>query len=184
MHIYRANPSVDSQTLEDNGMIRTKYDELMSASEKRRELYENYESECRAFIRQLRSSLVDFLGCSEEQVKWLRFAEEESEEEHRFKDVIELTLDRRMALQGDAFYQFGFKVMFDSRWVDLSLRVKRIDDHFVVKLGKERRKLQQDRQEDMDELVSHLFKGIKEYLETNFDKFIQGESSTLGFKTP
>jgi hypothetical protein len=76
--IYHADPSADSQILKDNGMIRTKYDELMSASEKRRELYENYESECQAFIGQLRSSLVDFLGCSEEQVRWLRFAEEET----------------------------------------------------------------------------------------------------------
>jgi hypothetical protein len=164
-------------------MMETKYHELVSANQRRSELYENYETECRAFIGQLRNSLVDFLGCSEEQVRWLTFAEEESEE-FRSKDIVELTRDRSMALQTDAFYQFAFRIMFRSKWLDLQLRVKKMDDHFAVQLGKGRRNLQLGRQEDLDELVSHLFEVMKEYLETDFARFVQGEPSTLGFRTP
>lgn len=167
-------------------MTKSRYDELMEAIEKRGRLYENYETECRNFITQLREGLINFLGCSEEQIQRVKFSEEEGEQSLYFKEIIEVTLDRFMALQKDAFYQFILRITFDSRWLDLNLRVKLVDEYFIVKLGKSegKHKIQKTDQKDFDKLILNLFEIVKDYLGTDFEKFTHNKTSTLGFKPP
>ncbi|MBE9507725.1 MAG: hypothetical protein IMY86_06710 [Chloroflexi bacterium] len=163
-------------------MPKTRYDELREASVHTRDLLENYEVECRDFIRQLRTELASYLECPVSRIEWLQFSESEPEEKRRAKDVIDVTLDRRMALQDNAFYQFAFKIVFDVGWVSLSLTVKQVDGHFIVDLGDHERKLRQDNQDDLQQLLEHLFDLTKEYLETDFANFVHGKPSRLGFR--
>jgi hypothetical protein len=76
-------------------MPDTKYSELAKAIERNESLFRAYESDCRTFIGSLQSALAEYLGCSQEQVKWVRIAEEEARTLLVGVDVVEWTMDRR-----------------------------------------------------------------------------------------
>lgn len=165
-------------------MTDTKYLELKAANERRKGLFEEYEEKCRTFVKRLQEGLIDYLGCPEDLVIWVQFNEGKSEENRRTQEIVEFTLDNRLVLYKDAFYQFVLRILFDSRWIDLNLKIKSEGDCIVVKLGQESLNVHKDKQDEFDELIQHVFGLAKESLETDFENFIHGKPSrSLGFRT-
>ena len=162
---------------------KIKYLELKDACDSNRALFKKYEGECRRFVKRFREGLVIYLGCPEDKVIWTRITKDESEEELRAKDVIEMTLGRDMSLYKDAFYGVVFRIALGSEWAELMFRVKKVDEYFIVKLGKKEHRVHEGEQEELDQLIDHVFNIAKEYYETIFENFIRGKPSTLGFKT-
>lgn len=161
-------------------MPKTKYDELVAASDRDYALFRKYEDECREFIRRLKEGLVAYLECPKEKVEWLQFTEDESEEQRHAKDIIKFASGLWMALYGDAFYGFRFRIIFDLEKIKLYLKVKKVDEYFIVLVGKDKHKIHKDKQEELDALIAHIFDITREYLETRLENFIR-EKPSLGF---
>jgi hypothetical protein len=90
-----------------------------------------------------------------------------------------------MHLLDDAFYLFSFALKLAAgQTFILHFRVKQVDDCFVVKASGKEWRFQQDKQETLEELFVCIFEELKEYLETDFEKFIQGKRNTIGFQIP
>ena len=167
----------------------TKYDELRQKMENNRKQFDNYEEECRQFIADFRSAIVDYIGCLDNRVQWKHFSPDEPEEKEKAKGVIEVTPDRRLALYANAFYGFVFQIQFfdpniviaGGNYLNLPMFVKKDGPKFTVKLGEV---LKQVDHADLISLINYLVSEIEEYLDTEFLNFLKGkEPPKIGFLT-
>jgi hypothetical protein len=160
----------------------TRIAKLRKAIKQSDELFERYEKDCRELIRNLRSRLVTFLEAPQTCVEWVSYAE--SDEMFQDRSYVDATADRRMILHDDAFYQFAFKLDLEPSIVVIHLRVKRLDDEFVVRVDKDDFKVSSSREETYDPLLAQIYETLMDHVERRFDRFIRGEPRRLGFVTP
>jgi hypothetical protein len=163
---------------------QTKYDELKDALMSSWDEYNRYELDCRQFFKRFRDKLADYLQCSVGQIRWLPFPESENEEQLRARGVVDLTVDRMMALYEDAFYEALFTILFDTGGINLRVKVKKAGECFSVDLEDWKQRVYEDRQENWNELSEYIFTELKNHFETRFKDFVRGQRSSIGFATP
>jgi hypothetical protein len=83
-------------------------------------------------------------------------------------------------LYEDAEYRFAFKFSFERKWYLLHLGVKRANGHFLLRLGKKWYQVDAGNPADLERESERLAALLKQHLETEFERFLQGEKSELG----
>lgn len=160
------------------------YEALQKALDFHNDAVKQYENDCAAFTRDVRSRLARQLGCSEKNVKPIRWAQ--ADEDDPSENLVRRTIGRFMWLDTDAFWHFGFKIFFkdDWEWVTIQLSAKKIEDIFVARYGEV--EIDATTDEQRDELVQHIIKIAVDWLMTSQDDFVRGrpqKKPPLGFPT-
>ena len=145
------------------------------------EALERYEGQCRGFIRRLHQRFLEYLGSTEDQVEWVAFAD--SDEALEAKGYVDATYDRSMIRYDDAVYQFAFKLVLKPSHLVIHVRVKMLDDHFVVRAGEKEHKVSASSDEELNDFVAELYRITLEHIENRYDDFVRGKASSIGFIT-
>jgi hypothetical protein len=59
-------------------------------------------------------------------------------------------------------------------WVNVQLSVRRTDRHFVVRLADREEIVEKGDEDQVAQLAEVVFKSVEEYLETDFESFLEG----------
>jgi hypothetical protein len=168
---------------EGNLMDQTKYNDLQNASTKMRNSYKDYEKECREFIRELLKGLIQYLGCDQKDIVWLRYDAPKNDEELKKNNIMEITPERLLILYNDAYYGFVLRIKFEAQSVDTSFKVKINGGKIFLHIGDVTKEINKNNPEEFNKLFKEIYNLTKLFLENNFEEFINNKSKrALGFK--
>ena len=156
------------------------YQRLSQVAQSDASRFGQYESQCRTFISTLRQSLVRDLGCPDGRVMWLPFVENAVETDPRAR-VIELSIDRRMALESTAYYQFVLRIEFEGCFVDVPGRLKKDSQGFTLYAAGTTYQVEKTEADTIRPVVLDLAARIGEFLECRFENFVAAKTSSMGF---
>lgn len=143
----------------------TRFEELCKSYANARKKYFNYEDECMRFGVDMVNGLVKYLECPPEQVNYYP-PDKESDPN------ISYNIHGATILGEDGFWHVGIGIglyeapkLRPQENVRSTLLIKKVDDHFIVKYGKESPdefKICEGKVEDLNEFYDYIFEEIKE----------------------
>lgn len=164
----------------------SKFDELCGAYKTAQDNYSNYHTACVKFYGTLVSEFVKYLDCPREQVTFLPLDKEPD-------PGSTYSIPGAMHLDDDTYWHLGFRLTlyispntFPHQPILLRLLAKKVDDHFLVKLGKDgpQFKVHENNPKELEPFFDSLFTAIKEDFENGLQSFLsQGEQEIrrIGF---
>lgn len=163
----------------------TKFEELCGACVVSRQKFINYRDECSDFAVRVVNKLEDYFGMSNPNL--VSYVPLDKEPEER----LTYTVSAAIHLNEDSYWHFGVMLKFYdlshddninmSDLIKLKIKIKKVDNHFVLKFGDKHEKFLIERDEDLIPFYDLVYREIKDYFDNNLEKFLNGEKPSLGF---
>lgn len=166
--------------------MASRFEELAALERLAREQFREHERRATEFVAELQRAMASFLGCEANKVSLLRW--KEIDKEHPPEGIKELATNQRMALGEDAFYRFALGLDLapgEARYIrhDLQIHaaVKPLGGRYVFRWGEQERRVALDDPTEMEALCASIFEGVKEFIRHDFENFLNGKASRIGF---
>lgn len=155
------------------------YDKLKEFRKHDREAFDQYESHCRKFVRELREGLIKYLDCPQDKLIWHTY---QKENVNKADGIIKLSLDGGMILKNNGNYRFLFLVCLDdNERITFHGEIKLLDKNFILKIAGTSHKIPANQPSEIDSVVKTLVCSMEEFFRTRFTNFINETSSDFGF---